>query len=425
MINKIKLEKYHYVALVGWIAKIFTVVFSLINTRLLLDLLGVNGFALYSIIFSLIGWLSLLNFAIPSAVQNTISKFRIEQKDLTELFQTILFVVLAIIAFSIPLVIFISNLTYNSLFVNYTNILDVKYLIIMLFLLSLSGLSEIFNKILFALHQGYWANMYPAFLSIIGFVILYLLQTKDINNVNIVLTTFFLPYLLIFAIACIQSIGLIKPKFHKNIFLIVFSLMKNFFLFAVLAAFVLKVDYIIMAIVLKANEIATYNLDMRVFNLVLFMYGTVLAALWPVSSDLFHQKKFKLIKKSIHNNLLFGFLMTILLSSFIIVFKEPIFSLISGKDSLTISVTTGILTAFYILLRIWTDSYATILQSMNEVKVLIYVVPFQAFVSITAQYFFGMKYGVNGIIMGLCLSFLLTVAWVLPLKFYKLIKVEQ
>ena len=179
-----------------------------------------------------------------------------------------------------------------------------------------------------------------------------------------------------------------------------------------------------MAIVLKAHEIAIYNLDMRVFNLILFMYGTILAALWPVSSDLFHQKKFKLIKKSIHNNLLFGVLITISLSSFIIFFKESIFSLISGKDSLDISVSTGILTALYILLRIWTDSYATILQSMNEVKILIYIVPFQALVSITAQYFFGINYGINGIIMGLCLSFLLTVAWVLPLKFYKLTEVN-
>lgn len=424
MINKIKLEKYHYIALTGWIAKIFTVVFSLINTRLLLDILGVNGFALYSIIFSLIGWFSLLNFAIPSAVQNTISKFRFEEKDLKELFQTILFVVLTIIVFSIPLVVFVAHITYNSLFINYKNILDVKYLTLMLFLLLFSGLTEIFNKILFALHRGYLANIYPALLSATGYFALSLLQANHIYDANIVLTVFLTPYLFIFLIAYLQSIGFVKPKFHKNVFIIVLNLIKKFFIFSILAALVLKVDYIIMAIVLKAHEIAIYNLDMRVFNLILFMYGTILAALWPVSSDLFHQKKFKLIKKSIHNNLLFGVLITISLSSFIIFFKESIFSLISGKDSLDISVSTGILTALYILLRIWTDSYATILQSMNEVKILIYIVPFQALVSITAQYFFGINYGINGIIMGLCLSFLLTVAWVLPLKFYKLTEVN-
>lgn len=425
MTKKIQLERYHYIALIGWIAKIFTVSFSLINTRMLLELLGVKGFALYSIVFSLVGWLSLLNFAIPSAIQNTISRFRIENKDLKELFQTILFVVMVIIVLSVPLLILIGKFTFTTLFVNYQEILDFKYLVIMLFLLLIFGLSEIFNKILFALHKGYWANIYPALLSIMGFLILYLFKKNHINDVNIVLTSFFTPYIVVFILAYFQSIGFVKPKFHKDIFFIVFGLIKKFFIFAILAAFVLKVDYFIMVIVLEAHEITLYNLDMRIFNLIMFMYGTILAALWPVSSELFHKKDFVIIKSNLYKNILFGISITIILSSLILFFKDDIFYLISGKESLTITITTGVLTSFYILLRIWTDTYATILQSMNEVKILIYIVPIQVLVSMTAQYFLGMYYGINGIIMGLSLSFLLTVVWVLPLKFHKLIKAEQ
>jgi len=416
----IKLEKYHYIALVGWISKIFTVVFSLINTRLLLDILNVEGFALYSIIFSLVGWLSLLNFAIPSAVQNTISKFRVEKKDLEILFQTILFMIIVITVFISPILYVFAIILPKTILAEYSNLLDINYLFIILFLLLIFGLSEIFNKILFAINKGYWPNIYPGITAILGFLSLYILKNEEVNNVNIVLTIFFSPYLFVFIIAYIQSIGFIKPKFNKEIFLVIFSLMKKFFVFAILAAFVLKVDYIIMSMVLKAKDIVVYNLDMRIFNLILFMYGTILAALWPVSSELFHEKKFNIIKNNVKKNIIIGSIITIALSAGILFFKNDILFLISGKDTLMISITTGLLTSFYIILRIWTDSYATILQSMNEIKILIYIVPFQALISIAAQYNLGMHYGLNGIIMGLCLSFLLTVVWALPLKFYKI-----
>jgi len=421
----IKLDSYHYIALVGWISKIFTVIFSLINTRLLLDILNIDGFAVYSIVFSLAGWISLLNFALPSSVQNTVSKFRVEKQKLDKLFQTILFMIIIIIIMAIPLLYGVSNILLNTILLEYKSLLNMDYFFIMLFLLLLFGLSEIFNKILFAINKGYWPNMYPAIISILGFLSLYILKNKEIHDVNIVLIMFFLPYLFIFIISYIQSIGFIRPKFNKEIFLIVFDLMKKFFLFAILAAFVLKVDYIIMSIVLEAKDIVIYNLDMRIFNLILFMYGTVLAALWPVSAELFHKKKFEIIKDNVKKNIIAGILISVVLSSGILFFRNDIFLLISGKDTLMLPMMTGVLTAFYIVLRIWTDSYATILQSMNEVKILIYVVPFQALISITAQYTLGMYYGLNGIIMGLCLSFLLTVVWVLPLKFYKITRANH
>lgn len=421
----INLERYHYIALVGWTSKIFTVLFSLINTRLLLDILNIDGFAVYSIVFSLAGWISLLNFAIPSAVQNTISKFRVKKQELNELFKTVLFMIITIILLAIPLLYGAANILLNTILLEYKDLLNTDYFFIMLFLLLLFGLSEIFNKILFAINKGYWPNIYPAITSILGFVSLYILKNQEIHDVNIVLIMFFLPYLFIFIISYIQSIGFIRPRFNKEIFLIVFNLMKKFFLFAILAAFVLKVDYIIMSIVLEAKDIVIYNLDMRIFNLILFMYGTILAALWPVSAELFHKKKFDIIKSNVKKNIIAGILISIVLSSGILFFRDEILLLISGKDTLILPMMTGVLTAFYIVLRIWTDSYATILQSMNEVKILIYIVPFQALISIVAQYTLGMYYGLNGIIMGLCLSFLLTVVWVLPLKFYKITRVNH
>lgn len=421
---KFKLEMYHYIAFVGWIAKILTIIFSFINTRLLLDLIGIKGYALYSIIFSLFGWLALLNFALPSSVQNLISEYKVKNENIDKILQTVSFIVICIIIFFIPILYLISIVLYKFLFYNYYDLISLLIFYINLILLFLFALTEIFNRILFAVDKGYLPNIYPTIVSILSFLFLYLLKSLNIHNVQIVITCFFLSYLIIFVIAYIQAIGFKKPTFNKNIFRKILKLSKHFLIFTILASFVLRIDYIIMAKILPSIEIAKYNLDMRIFNLILFMYGTILTALWPVSSRFFHKKDFFSIRISLKKNLIFGIIMSLFLGIIILHFKDKIFLLISGKKILNISLTTGILTLIYIIIRIWTDSFATLLQSMNEVKTLIHTVPFQAIISIIAQYFLGLKYGLNGIILGLILSFLLTVVWVLPLKFYKLTKGE-
>jgi O-antigen/teichoic acid export membrane protein len=85
-IKNIKLEKHHYTALVGWIAKIFTTIFTLVNTRLLIANMGIKGFAGFSIILSLLGWITLLNFGIPNAIQNIIAEYRVKNKNADLLF---------------------------------------------------------------------------------------------------------------------------------------------------------------------------------------------------------------------------------------------------------------------------------------------------------------------------------------------------
>jgi len=422
MIKRLNIDKYHYVALIGWVAKIFTVIFSLVNTRMLLDMIGVQGFALYSIIFSLGGWLFLFNFSIPSAVQNTISKFRAKNKDLKKVYQTVVFMTIVIIIFAIPSLYIISEIIYKTILIKYASVLQFQYLYIVLFLLFLFGLTDVYNKILFGLHKGYWPNVYPAFIAISGFFILSILKYISVNNIGIVILLFMIPYLIIFILSYIQSVGLTLPKFHRDIFLELFLLIKKFFIFAILATLVLHVDYIIMSKILKASEIAIYNLDMRIFNLILFMYWTLLSALWPIASELFHKNNLKEIRKKIHVNMLYGLIITLFLSMIIIYFKDDIFLLVSGVKNLQITYTTALLTISYILIRVWSDSYAKILQGMNEINILIYLVPFQAVLSITLQYILGKEYGINGIIIGLTFSFLFTVAWVLPLKFYKLTK---
>jgi hypothetical protein len=55
-----------------------------------------------------------------------------------------------------------------------------------------------------------------------------------------------------------------------------------------------------------------------------------------------------------------------------------------------------------------------VLLSVNILKPFWILVPIQALISIFGQIYFAKIYGVDGILYGLILSFLLTVTWGLP-----------
>jgi len=80
-------------------------------------------------------------------------------------------------------------------------------------------------------------------------------------------------------------------------------------------------------------------------------------------------------------------------------------------------VKTIALFGFYYCIRIWTDTYSMLLQSMSKLKIFWIYVPIQGIISFTAQYLCAIKFGLNGIIIGLITSFLFTAVWVLPLAY--------
>jgi hypothetical protein len=56
-----------------------------------------------------------------------------------------------------------------------------------------------------------------------------------------------------------------------------------------------------------------------------------------------------------------------------------------------------------------------VLQSISDLRPLWIFAPFQAILSGGFQLLLAPKFGVNGIVMGVMLSFVITVAWALPL----------
>lgn len=65
----------------GWTARAVVMLMSFVNMRLMIDRIGTEGLAAYSIIISLTTWLTLMNLGLPIAIQNAISQLRGQQFD--------------------------------------------------------------------------------------------------------------------------------------------------------------------------------------------------------------------------------------------------------------------------------------------------------------------------------------------------------
>jgi len=415
LIKKIKLEKYHYVALVGWVAKIFTVIFSFINIRLLIDLIGIDGYGTFSIIFSLFGWFALFNLGLPTAVQNEVSKYRVNQFNLDRLLVAVQSILLIIFFFSIPIVFILSSLINNFILGNlyFFNFYSLYSIFIFALLI---GFGEVFNRILFAIHKGYIPHSYPAISAFLTCIILLFLKKIDLDNISITILVFFIPNIILLLFSYYYSIGLRSFLLEKQVITDIFQKAKNFFIFALLATITLKVDYIIMSLVLESKDIVIYNLAMKIFGLSSFLYMAILLPLHSVLSELIILNKYNEVIKKIKLNISIGFSLVVSFSLFFLQFNNWIIKLLIGDEQLKIEPLFIFVLCIYFLIRVWTDTFNTVFQSMNKVEILIIALPFQAFISILFQYVLGKEYGIIGITLGISISFLFTVAWFLPYK---------
>ena len=87
--------------------------------------------------------------------------------------------------------------------------------------------------------------------------------------------------------------------------------------------------------------------------------------------------------------------------------------LAAGIDPTT-SPAQGIVIGVGFMLRVVSDTFCVYFPATNRAAFLNAYVPIQAVLSVGCQWFLGTRYGILGILSGLCLSFLLTSAWILP-----------
>ena len=403
---------------IGWLAKLTVIVFTLVNTRLLVDLVGLEGLAAYAIIISLTTWIALLNFGMPYAVQSLISKYRANEKAYHDIKTTAISLVLIILLFLLPVMYFI-GLAAKGILLNKFAFVTPSALFSACLLMLLAGLTQTLTQILFAENKTIWPNIFPAINSLMIFAGLWLLKQGQITNFDLALVVSLLPNAAIFIVAFWTIGEFPRLSLNREYVVEIFQSAKGFLLFAVLSASTLAVDYLIMYQMLPAEDIATYNLMSKIFGVILSIHAVLLANAWPKMGNNLYAGSFTKARHHMRVLIIIGLAGGVIAGITTMFTMSWIMPLLVGNKIITVSTSLMSIWGFYILIRIWSDSFAMGLMSFNKMKVMNTYIPFQALTNIIAQCALGYWIGLSGILLGLIVSYLVTAAWISPKYFYK------
>jgi len=404
----------------GWIGRGLQVIAQLAAIRILTDGLGTTGYGIFAVLSSLAGWFALSDFSIAISLQNHISERRASERDAEDIIFTATLLSAAATGIFAAVVLMLGPWLSHLLLDEFH--LSPHARTLAFYAVAFPGLGtalgSVAYKIWFAQHRGYLSNLMPAAGTVLGTLAVW--ATVHAQPVNLLPWTILVYYgpLALLPLAALLWIAQRTRRHHfrRDLVRPLLDRAFRFWIFGVLAAAVLQVDYIIMAQVLPARDIVVYNVASKVFQLVFFVYNALLLALWPVCSEAIARGEWPRIFSMIRRYIALGVGFTLACGAGIALFNPWMVRIIAPSLASPLPLMVIALLTVYIMVRIWTDTFAMIVQSMNDLKILWIAVPAQSLLSIGLQTLGARWFGLPGMILGLTACFVLTVAWILPLR---------
>ena len=409
------------VVISAWLSRVITAIVGIFSLRILNAQLPPSEYSIYIIIIGIAGWFSIIGDpGVGYSTQNQISQKNIS-KESYSLDILNAYILLISLALFICLVIYpMKNEAANYLFdkislENRNNLGLTLWYSATAF--SMTAAFIVSNKFLYPTGKGYIGNLSTSCASIISLLILILgIETSENKIIFSVLSTTLPLLCLSMMLALRQIISSWKSKHLLNLKAIVFTMKnaKGFFIFNLVAAGVVQIDYLVMSQKISSIEIVQYYNIAKIFGIVAAINQALLYAIWPNFTMQFFEKNFKLIKKNI---------LKIAISTAFLTFGTTIFlSLVSNYLELFFQSNTSI---FYrksvifsfglvVILRCFVDPYAIFLQSIDKTRQLIIIAAIQAPICILLEWVLSTFFSIEGILLGLGLSSVLTASWMIP-----------
>ena len=404
----------------GWIGRGVQVAAQLLAVRILMQSLGPEGYGVFAVLGSLVAWMALGDFGIAIAMQNYLSERRASDSETDDIVLTAAMLA-AGFTLAVALVMLLLGPWLSGLLLGSFAFLSPAERTLAFYAVALPGvgtsLGTIAYRIWFAQHRGYLSSLLPALGTVLGTLAIWLLQQGS-HGPSIALNTmaYYTPLAVLPLIALGAGVARAARNHHVSRAMVrpLVSRGLRFWVSGLLAAGVLQVDYIIMAHVLPVQDIAIYSVATKLFLLVFFVYNALLQALWPVCSEAIARHDWHGVAQVVRRYVLLGVAFTIVAGLGIALTNHLIVRILApGLDMPLPLLIIGLLT-LYTIVRVWTDTFAMVLQSMNDLVPLWIVAPVQSVCSIALQWLGARWFGLPGVVGGLIGCFLLTAAWLLP-----------
>ncbi|QWF70047.1 MATE family efflux transporter [Methylomonas paludis] len=417
-----------WTVLSNWISRIISIGIQLISIPILTTKLGADGFAVYALICSLAAWFGLTDFGVGKSLQNYIGEGKAKQQLFGEYVAAALIVLILNVGFFSALLYYFYEYAAKFLFGSFKfidNEQQQELIIVCTVLYFGYMLGLVTTQALYALRKGIVANILTVFNNLFFVIALTQINESDkFLSLEYSVVAFIGPQCVLGVISFIGVVisnavfrGVDINRAVKNLLYrgIKFSML------SIMTITVLNVDYIIMTRTLRPDDISQYNILYRIFWVGMSFYQGLLAANWSYYTARAANSEWRIILKSIKTTITFGVFTVSIFGASLYFLLPYVVKIIAPNLNVAVESSLVAWFSFYIIIRIWCETFSTVLQSISKLGVIIYILPIQALVSILSQYYLSIELGVKGILIGLILSFVVTMVWILPLKFKSVI----
>ncbi len=416
------------VTVANWTSRAIGASVQLATIPLLTHSLGTESFAAYTIAVSLMGWFALSDLGTGSSLQNFVSEARAKGQRAAAEIGIVVLVCLSTTVLGVVGLAYASPRIAQFLFSSMPAVSDrtgtqLVFVAGTLFLCHSTG--TVATRLLYALGRGVAANILAAVSSLVSFGLLWG-ATRFWQGEGLLLPAFLcyaLPASLLglgTALVLFTRYGTWDPAALTSRYGPVFKRSRGFFLIGVLSIAVLNIDYLIMSQTLTPSHIATYNVLSRIFGLLITLYSGLLSATWVHWSETIALGRWEDVRRLSRKYVRYGLLTVGLLTLVITLMPYRLFGLLLPPDSALVLPSTIVLFGVYTALRVWTDTATVALQAANQTAVFIQLIPLQAAIAVAGQLTLVGPMALDGILLGLIVSFASTVAWVLPWRVARL-----
>ncbi len=423
-----KIPTHLIVTVSGWTGRGLDAVAFLVAIPVLLSYLGTDQYAVWALLTSLIVWFNLVEFGLGPSLQNFLSEAQAKNATRLEMLNgsRVLIVILLLLAVGVwaiayrPVDAFLFRKLPSGLSSHSHSLTG---LVGLLFIVTV--LASVSYRIFYARHQGYLTHILQGLsrlTSLAGILLCSALYSGN-NKLTWCVLLWIIPPALCSLGGFLRFYGRIGLRFtavSADCLRTLTMRCYKFAGFAALYAAALNTDYLVMSQTLNADSIATYNVLSKIFSFLLVLYWAMLMAIWPELSEMFSRGEWDRATRLLRRNQIAGALIIGAGTTGLVCLAPFIFSKCFPQSRLMISQTSIILFGLLFLVRAWSDTYATALMSLNRLRILWISLAIQGVLSLGGQYFLSIEYGLNGIVLGLMASHLLTVVWILPREFHRL-----
>ncbi|GLZ26255.1 hypothetical protein Pstu01_29240 [Stutzerimonas stutzeri] len=413
------------VAASGWLSRGVIAVSQLLLMREMLDYLGVSDYALYAVFVSLYAWMALADVGVGTAYQNLLAA-RYGMGEAGELENSKLGGLLVLVLV-VNVALWPIASTCLSLAVYGKSGFASNNLVVAATFCAIGQMTAIFStvyKIFYAERRGYYANIFPAAASVLTVLLVYSVQAFALPNASLlsaILITY-LPLLIVCVPIFFAKVGA-RASFDLTWCAALLKVSLRMMLFSLLSLITLGLDVLIVSLFLEANEVVEYNLVLRVSALAIFFYSAYLLAMMPITTQMMRQGQHVELWLRLRSGMGWAAIAGAIFFGAFGVTRGLVSELLTeGKVSIA---AFGVFAFFaYFMMRVWVDTFAMALQSINRVNGLIVCVAVQALLSVACQLVFIDILGVYGAILGVIFSFAVTVAWFLPFQLRQQVRAE-